>query len=162
MRIRRVWTFALAGASTLAFAGVSLSAPSALQTMQDLEASARQVRAAAVGIELLAKEPDAQWNQFDKQWKLIKPAQDRVNVEIGQLQAVKSSLTRAQQKALDRSEKLAQDIAARTRTLHNMLNAPNMLNTANLDNQSSAFRTEAEKLAAEARQLARDAHTAGS
>lgn len=122
---------------------------SADRLLKDVKADAQMIQSHAMDLENLAKQPNAQWAEFDRQWNEIKPAQESLDMRIRQLESMRSSLTDSQRKDLDQVKQASQTIAARTRELYQQVDQQG----ANL--QSPRFRADARSLAASARTAAR-------
>ena len=117
---------------------------SADHTLARMKADAAQIRTHALDLEKLAKDPNAQWAQFDRQWNEIKPAEEALVAQLRRLDAMRASLTDPQRTALDQSKQAIQTIALRTRELIHQIDQQG----SNLE--SPRFRTEVQSLASSA------------
>lgn len=122
---------------------------SADQMLRDVKAEAQTIEMHASQLERLAKDPNTKWTAFDEQWNEIKPAQEALEMHIWRLEAMNSSLSDQQRKALDDSKQAAQQISVRTRQLFKMIDQQG----ANLN--SSGFRADARSLASDAQSMVR-------
>ena len=142
---------ALAG---VMLAGVPLLAAqtsTADQVLLRIKADAQTIETHAAQLERLAKDPNAQWMQFDRQWNEIKPAQEALQMKIERLERMRSSLTDQQRKALDQSKQAAEVVSARTHELFRQIEQPGN------DLTSARFRVDARSLARNADTVARAA-----
>lgn len=124
-------------------------AKSAGRLLQEVKAEAQTIEMHANRLERMAKDSDTQWAQFDQQWNEIKSAQEALQAHIWRLEAMSSSLSAQQRKALDDSKQAAQQISARTSQLFKMIDQQG----ANLN--SSSFRADAQSLVKDAQNVAR-------
>lgn len=85
--------------------------------LQSVAADARQIRLAASEMEKLTNDSSATWQQYDRQWNEIQPAVETMRMKIARLEAMESSLSANEKKALDQSKAEYQKIAWQSREL---------------------------------------------
>jgi len=111
-------------------------------------ADARQIETAASQMERLAKDPNAAWAQYDRQWNEMQPFVERMNINIARLERMESSLTATEKKALEDSKAESQRIAWQSAELGKLVDqVPANLTAPQFKNASRAMVNEASKVA---------------
>jgi len=154
MRLKMLSVFAIFSGVLMAQAG---SLPSkaeakpnqAARLMKEIQANAMQIQASASHLERLAKSGDAKWQDYDQQWNLIKPAQERINLATQRLEGMQASLSPAERQALDQTERDVWAIAGATHDLWIRLGQPKV------DLKTPALNADARRLDKAARELSK-------
>ncbi len=150
-KLNFVWAGVVLAAVPLLAAAPQSQTSAADKLLLQMKADAQTIETHATQLEKLAKDPNAQWAQFDQQWNEIKPAQEALQMKIKRLESMRSSLSDQQRKALDESKQAAEMVSARTRELYRMIEQPGN------DLTSARFRVDAQSLLKNADTLARTA-----
>jgi hypothetical protein len=151
-------------AAMLTFGGVSMAAPAssklnatetreAAKLLKEVRSDAWHVNKHARRWEMLSEKQTPKWHAYDKQWNLIKPSVEDMNMKLHRLEALRASLTPAEQKAVDSGMPLAKDIAAQTHDLRMFLD-----HQYSKDLSNPAYKKTSEALAKDARELAQAEH----
>lgn len=85
--------------------------------MKEIKVNSEQIRSAAIKIEGLAKQPDAKWSDYDQQWNIIKPAQEKIALAEQRLERMQGSLSAQEQQALNQTKS---DVNEITRATHDL------------------------------------------
>ena len=85
--------------------------------LKEMKANARHIDSCARQIESLARTQNAQWSDYDRQWNLIKPAQERIDLETQRLERVQASLSAPEQHTLAQTRRDAKEITSATHDL---------------------------------------------
>ena len=93
----------------------------AARLLKSVAADARQIHASAAAFEKLTSDSSATWKQYDRQWNEIQPAVETMRMKIARLEAIESSLSPSEKKALDQSKADYQKIAWYSRELGNLV-----------------------------------------
>lgn len=123
----------------------------AARLLKEIKANAMQIQTSASKLEKLAKTPDAKWQDYDQQWNLIKPAQERIDVVMRRLEAMQASLSPAERQTIDQTKRDVQAIAGATHDLWVRLGQPNV------DLKTPALNADARRLDKAARELSKTA-----
>ena len=114
----------------------------------ELRGEARQVRSTALYMERISGESATTWEQMDKQWNIIKPAQEAMASQVSRLESMTKSLTPAEQQALTTAKPKVEDITAQTHELRTMLDRRGM------KVQDPKFKSAASRIAGDASAVA--------
>jgi hypothetical protein len=76
----------------------------ARRLLKSIKVNAEQIRSSAHNLENLAKQADAKWADYDQQWNMIKPSQERIDRAMWRLEAIQASLSAAEQQALTQTK----------------------------------------------------------
>ena len=119
----------------------------AARLMKEIKANAKQIQTSASNLEKLAKTRDAKWQDYDQQWNLIKPAQERINLAMQRLEGMQASLSPAERQTIDQTKRDVQAIAGATHDLWVRLGQPKV------DLKTPALNADARRLDKAAREL---------
>lgn len=125
----------------------STKAPDRL--LAEMKADAQGIQSHAAELQMLSKDPNATWAQFDQQWNEIKPVQEALQSRVARLESMRASLSDSQRKSFDEAKQAAQEISARTSELLKLMDQPNA------DLKSMKFRSHVQALAKDAQTVAR-------
>jgi hypothetical protein len=89
-----------------------------------IKVNAEQIRSFALNLENLAKQADAKWTDYDQQWNMIKPAQERIDRALWHLENMRASLSAPEQQTLTQTERDVAEITGATRDLWMRLGQP--------------------------------------
>jgi hypothetical protein len=117
--------------------------------MREIRANATQIQASASNLEKLVRTRDTKWQDYDQQWNMIKPAQERIDVAMGRLEGMQASLSPAERQALDQTKRDVQTIAGATHDLWIRLGQPK------IDLKAPALNADAQRLDKAARELSK-------
>ena len=120
-----------------------------------MKMDAEGVDKAAREMEQLLKKSDSTWLDYDRQWNLIKPHQERLTENLEALNKMEASLTPAQRKAMSDLKLYAERIAGQTHALRTVLD------TKGVNIAKSPLRSDAQKLSKAAMNLAKKAEVKG-
>lgn len=71
----------------------------------------------ALNLEKLAMQADARWSDYDRQWNMIKPAQQRIDLAMERLEGTQASLSPAERQAVAQTKRDVDEIANTTQDL---------------------------------------------
>lgn len=97
------------------------AAEKADRLFREMNADAQQIDSHASRLARLAKNPNTRWEQFDREWTDIAPAQVMLESHMWGLDEMRASLSDAQRTALDQTKRAAIAILARTRGLRKLI-----------------------------------------
>lgn len=115
--------------------------------LRDVRADAMQVRSAAAQLDQLTRSAGAQWVEYDRQWNIIKPPVEDMQMKIARLETMHATISPAERQELDQSKQLIQEIQSRTHELRALLDKPGVqTNDTHFDQYARYLRSEAAKL----------------
>lgn len=82
-----------------------------------IKANAEQIRSSSHRLENLATRADARWIDYDQEWNMIKPAQERIDRALWRLENMQASLSAPEQQALTQTKG---DVAEITGATHDL------------------------------------------
>ncbi len=88
---------------------------------RDIKADAAQVQAAAAHLDGMARSSGATWLEYDRQWNEIKPAVERMEMNLARLETMRATISPMERKDLDDSKLLIEEIQNRTHQLRALL-----------------------------------------
>jgi len=89
--------------------------------LRDIRSDAAQIQSAAAELDRLATTSGATWVQYDRQWNVMKPAEEDMQLRLARLEKMDANLSPAQRDELNQSRTLIQQIHARTHALRALL-----------------------------------------
>lgn len=92
--------------------------------LMQIDSYAEAIQTHAAKLERLTHDPYATWEQYDRQWNEIKPAQEALQMRMGRLESMRASLSDSQRKMLDNDKIAANKIAWRTRQILKFMDVP--------------------------------------
>jgi hypothetical protein len=96
---------------------------------QSICKDASNVQTVAARLTKLTRDSSAKWSDYDKKWNEIKPSVEDMNMKLAEIEAMKSSLSPSEIKALNKSVVLIKDIAGNTHEIRMQLDmSPKQLN----------------------------------
>ena len=115
--------------------------------LREIKSDATLVREAATHWNNQAEGTNPTWTGYDQQWNFIKPLVEDMQMKLGQLEAMQSSLSSAQSTELNQIKPLVAEIQSRTHELLVLLDRPGIqTNDANFKMYARSLRNEARKL----------------
>jgi len=93
----------------------------AAQLLRDIRSDASQVQSAAAELNKLTASANATWVEYDRQWNVMKPAVEDMQMKLYRLQGMQAKISSAEQKELNQSKTLIEQIQARTHELRVLL-----------------------------------------
>jgi len=85
--------------------------------LKEIKVNADQIRSSALTLEKLAIETNAGWSDYDRQWNMIKPAQERIDLTMQRLERMQASLSPTERQAVAQTKKDLDAIADATHDL---------------------------------------------
>lgn len=159
MRLKIVCATTIFSMSLFAQAGPSASksktesgaeSVQAKKLLKEIKSNADQIRSSALALEKLAMEADTHWSDYDRQWNMIKPAQERIDLTIQRLQAMQASLSPTERQAVAQTKKDMDEIADATHDLWMRIGQQRA------DLEAPALKADARRLDKIARQLIKE------
>ncbi|MCC6391612.1 MAG: hypothetical protein IT167_13515 [Bryobacterales bacterium] len=96
---------------------------------QSICQDASNVQAVAARLTKLTRDSSTKWADYDKKWNEIKPSVEDMSMKLAEIDAMKSSLSPSEMKALGKSMVLIKDIKGNTQEIRMQLdNSRNQLN----------------------------------
>lgn len=95
----------------------------ATRLLREIKVDATQVQSAAEHLEGLTRSGGATWIECDRQWNVMKPHQEDMQMKLWRLESMKG-LSPAEQKELDQSKPIIAQIQARMHELRVLLDKP--------------------------------------
>jgi hypothetical protein len=92
--------------------------------LHQMKAEAERIQSTAQQLEMLTRNANPRWLQYDLQWNEIKPAQEALNRQMWRLDSMRAELSPAEQTVVDQSKEEVQQIARETRRLRTLLDQP--------------------------------------
>ena len=92
--------------------------------MNQIKANSRQIRACASEIQRLDRTPDAKWVDYDRQWNMIKPAQEAMELATWRLERMKDSLPAQEQQSFAQIKREVGEVTSATHDLWLKLGQP--------------------------------------
>jgi len=103
-------------ASSPVKSGADASNPGKL--LNEMRVNAEQIRSCARNLENLSQTlQEPKWSDYDEQWNMIKPAQERINLETQRLEQMKASLSNPEQQMFGQ---IKRDVAEITRETNDL------------------------------------------
>ncbi len=131
MRLKILESTALLAGALVAFAGLPMrtqAAPAdkdqrrAAKLLRDIRTEAWSANMHALRLAELSESPKPTWRAYDRLWNWIKPAVERMQMELSRLEDMRASLAPWEQTAIDNSKPLIQRISTETNDLRSLLN----------------------------------------
>ena len=85
--------------------------------LKEIKVNADQIRSSALTLEKLAMEANAKWSDYDRQWNIIKPAQERIDLTMQHLEGMQASLSPTERQTVAETKKDINKIADATHDL---------------------------------------------
>jgi hypothetical protein len=126
----------------------------ARKLLKEIKANSDHIRSSALKLEQLSMESNAQWSDYDRQWNMIKPAQERVARAMERLEGMQASLSPAEREAVDQTKRDVNQITTATHDLWIRLGQQTV------DLKAPALRADARRLDKAARELIKEAVSA--
>jgi hypothetical protein len=143
--------FAQAGPSSSKSKTESGNGPiQAEKLLKEIKANADQIRSSALTLEKLAMEANAQWSDYDRQWNIIKPAQERIDLTMQRLEGMQASLSPTERQAVAQTKKDIDEIADATHDLWMRIGQQRV------DLKAPALKADARRLDKAARELIKE------
>jgi hypothetical protein len=92
--------------------------------LREIKADAAQVQSAAAKLGVLTKNPNASWMDYDRQWNLIKPQVEDMQIKLAALENLQAGLSPAERTELDQCKTAIQQIQSSTHALRMLLDKP--------------------------------------
>jgi hypothetical protein len=136
-----------ASPATTAAAAKEADQPRAVRYLRDIRADAAQIQSAAARLDELAASTGATWIEYDRQWNLIDPAVEDMQIKLTRLESMQSRLSAAERADLDRSKPLVGEIRGRTHQFLTLLDTPGVQTSdAKFKTYASSIKNDAGKL----------------
>jgi hypothetical protein len=136
---------ALQAASTSTTVGDQSTQASRL--LRDIKADAVQVRSDAARVDTMAANSNTTWMDYDRQWNVIKPCVEDMQMKLARLERIQSSLSPAERTDLDQVKSLVGEIQSGTHQFLTLLDKPGVQTSdARFKTYASSLRSEAGKL----------------
>jgi len=118
--------------------------------LKEIKVNADQIRSSALTLEKLAMEANAQWSDYDRQWNMIKPAQERIDLTMQRLESMQPSLSPTERQAVAQTEK---DLGAIADATHDLWMR---IGQQRVDLKAPALKADARRLDEAARELIKE------
>ncbi len=92
--------------------------------LREIKSDAAQIHSAAVQLDHLTKGSSAKWVDLDRQWNVMKPAQEDMEQKLWRLESIKASISPAEQTQLAQTKPVVDAIQSNTHRLRTLLDKP--------------------------------------
>lgn len=124
MLLGSVFLACAASPTTTAAAAKGADQPKAARYLRDIRADAAQIQSTAAHLDELAASTGATWIEYDREWNLIKPSVEDMQLKLARLETMQSALSPAERAEVDQSKPLVGEIQNRTHQFLTLLDTP--------------------------------------
>lgn len=123
------------------------TSPNTARLFRDINADATQIESGAMRLDELTKTSGATWLDYDRQWNLIKPSQEDMQIKLGRLEGMHASMSPSELKQFDQIKPMVESVRRVTRDLRTTLDKPGISTTdARFKTFATTLKNDASKL----------------